>query len=258
MHPILFHIGGITIHTYGVFVATGFALGLLLAVRSAKRAGVDPNKIIDLSVYILIAAIIGSRVLYVFVNWRDFRSNLFEAFYLWKGGLVFYGGFIGAASVAFWYMRRHALPVWKTVDILAPSIALGQSIGRIGCFSAGCCYGKPCDNWWRVTFSHPQTLAPIGVPLHPTQLYDSAGTFLIFLALIVLQKRKKIEGEVFCAYAIMYAGSRFIVEMFRGDDRGPVFLGGLSLSQMIAVFVAMAGVSMLFYLVSRKAPQQSK
>ncbi|MFH1675040.1 MAG: prolipoprotein diacylglyceryl transferase [Pseudomonadota bacterium] len=248
MHPTLFHIGNFAVHTYGFFIAIGFMLAISLAIREAKRVGEDGEKIIDLALYILIAAIVGSRLLYVAINWGDFRADPLEMLRIWNGGLVFYGGLIGASFVTVWYLRKHQLHVWKTADILAPSIALGQSIGRIGCFFAGCCYGKVCDYWWCVTFTHPESLAPKGIPLHPTQLYSSVNAFLIYLVLIGLRRSKKFEGELFWVYMLLYAITRSVIEFFRGDHRGTLFGGLLSTSQTIGIVMAVVAGFMIWYL----------
>ncbi len=248
MHPTLFHIGNFAVHTYGFFVAIGFLLAISLAVREAKRVDEDGEKIIDLALYILIAAIVGSRLLYIAINWGDFRAHPVEMVRIWNGGLVFYGGLIGAFLMTVWYLGKHRLHIWKTADILAPYIALGQSIGRIGCFFAGCCYGKVCHHWWAVTFTHPESLAPKGVPLHPTQIYSSVNAFLIYLVLIRLRRSKKFEGKLFWVYILLYAITRSIIEFFRGDHRGTLLGGLLSTSQTIGIVMALVAVFMLFYL----------
>jgi phosphatidylglycerol:prolipoprotein diacylglycerol transferase len=248
MYPTLFHIGNFAVHTYGVLVATGFLLAISLAVREARRVSEDPEKIIDLSLYIIIAAIIGSRLLYVAINWRVFKDDPLEIIRIWNGGLVFYGGLIGAMLVTIWYLRKYRIPVWKTADIFAPSIALGQSVGRLGCFFAGCCYGKVCDHWWCIAFTHPDSLAPKGIPLHPVQLYASANAFLIYVILTGLRRHKKFEGELFWLYILLYAITRSVIEFFRGDHRGALFGGLLSTSQTIGIVMALVAILMLVYL----------
>ncbi|MFA4910551.1 MAG: prolipoprotein diacylglyceryl transferase, partial [Desulfobacteria bacterium] len=170
MYPILFQIGSFKIHTYGVFIALGFLTGIILALREAKRVGEKPENILDLSFYSIIAAIVGSRLLYIIINYRYYMENPLEMAKIWSGGLVFYGGFVLALIVGIWYIRKNHLSLWKTVDVMAPSIAIGQAIGRLGCFSAGCCYGKVTTLPWAVTFSNPECLANLGVPVHPTEL----------------------------------------------------------------------------------------
>ncbi|OGW06363.1 MAG: prolipoprotein diacylglyceryl transferase, partial [Nitrospinae bacterium RIFCSPLOWO2_01_FULL_39_10] len=184
MHPILFKIGPITIYTYGVLIATAFFLGLALAARQARVEGEDPQKIMDLSFYILISAIVGSRLLYIVVEYKEYISNPLRIFKVWEGGLVFYGGFIMAMAVVIIYIRKHEMNLWKVGDILAPSVAIGQGVGRLGCFFAGCCYGRETDVPWAFIFKDPNTLAPMDVHLHPTQLYDSANGFIIFVILL--------------------------------------------------------------------------
>ena len=245
MHPILFKLGPITIYTYGLFIALAFLASIYLAALSAKREGIDSQKIIDLSFYLMLAAIIGSRLLYVLLNFKYYLSAPGAIWQIWEGGLVFYGGLIAAAAVSFIYIRKKGLNLWQITDIFAPSIALGQAIGRWGCFFAGCCYGKPTDLPWAITFHDPASLAPLGIPLHPTQLYSSLKDLIIFAILILLQKRKKFHGQLFWAYVLFYAVLRFIVEFFRGDPR--CFLPGelLSTAQVIGIALFLLAIVML-------------
>ncbi|MBW1740252.1 MAG: prolipoprotein diacylglyceryl transferase [Deltaproteobacteria bacterium] len=251
MYPVLFHVGPFTLHTYGIFIAMAFLSAIALALREARRVGEDANKILDLCFYVLIAAIVGSRILYVLINWSTFRHDPFEIVRIWHGGLVFYGGFIGALITALWYIRRKGLPILKTADIMAPSIAFGQFVGRIGCFFAGCCYGRNCDLPWAVTFTHPESLAPKGVPLHPTQLYSSLNGLLIFLVLKRLMRNKGFEGQIFWTYVFLYAVTRSILEHFRGDDRGMLFGSMLSSSQFIGLIMAVIAIVMMIILRRR-------
>ena len=253
MHPILFRIGPLTIHTYGLLLAIAFLSGISLAVRQAKVEGEDPQKIFDLCFYLVVAAILGSRLLFVVLNYRFYLDNPLHIFKLWKGGLVFYGGLLGALAVGSWYMKRHKLPLWKLTDILAPSIALGQTIGRLGCFTAGCCYGKPANAAWAVTFSDLNCLAPTGIPLHPVQLYSSAAALVVFLLLLLIYRLHRFRGQVFWSYVVLYSVSRFILEFWRGDERGFTNLLGytLSTSQLIACLAFIAGITMLFLLRKR-------
>ena len=251
MHPILFKIGPITIYTYGVLIATAFFLGLALAARQARVEGEDPQKIMDLSFYILISAIVGSRLLYIVVEYKEYISNPLRIFKVWEGGLVFYGGFIIAMAVVIIYIKKNEMSLWKVGDILAPSVAIGQGVGRLGCFFAGCCYGRETDVPWAVIFKNPNTLAPMDVHLHPTQLYDSANGFIIFAILLILRKFKKFDGQLFWTYTLLYAVGRFIVEIFRGDERGFV-TASLSTSQFIAIPLFAVSIVMLIKLKRRK------
>ncbi|MBI5750318.1 MAG: prolipoprotein diacylglyceryl transferase [Nitrospinae bacterium] len=257
MHPILFKIGPITIYTYGVLIATAFFLGLTLAARQARAEGEDPQKIMDLSFYILISAIVGSRLLYIVVEYKEYISNPLRIFKVWEGGLVFYGGFIMATAVVIIYIRKHEMNLWKVGDILAPSVAIGQGVGRLGCFFAGCCYGRETDVSWAVIFKDPNTLAPLDVHLHPTQLYDSANGFIIFAMLLILRKFKKFDGQLFWTYTLLYAVGRFIVEIFRGDERGFVIESFLSTSQFIAIPLFIASLAMLIKLKRQKSEQKT-
>ena len=242
MHPELFKIGPLTIHTYGVLVAAGFLLGLGLAVKQARKEGIPPNKIADLGFYILLSALIGSRLFYVIVNASHYMRNPLDVFKVWEGGLVFYGGLLFTVPMVLWYVKKNDLGVWSIADLFAPSLAIGHAIGRIGCFYSGCCYGKPAEGLpWAVTFTDPQCLALTGVPLHPTQLYESLGEFTIFFALIILRGHKTFKGQLFMIYLILYSVLRFIVEFFRGDVARGFFTSQISLSQ---------GVSILMFLVA--------
>lgn len=247
MFPVLIKLGPLTLHTYGLLVATGFVTGLFLAVRQAKRQGISSERILDLGFYILLAAIIGSRLLFVATAPEHYLSRPLEIFKIWEGGLVFYGGLIFAVPVAVWYMNRHSLDKWAIADIIAPSIAIGHAIGRLGCFSAGCCYGAPAEGLpWAVTFLHPETLAIRGVPLHPAQIYESLGELVNFSLLIILRKHQSFKGQLFWTYILFYSVLRFVVEFFRGDEiRGFIF-AGISTSQGISV--VMAAVAAVVYI----------
>ncbi|MBI5427337.1 MAG: prolipoprotein diacylglyceryl transferase [Nitrospinae bacterium] len=252
MYPVLVEIGFFKIFTYGLFVATGFFIAILLAANQAQKAGLDQQKILDLCFYVLVSAIIGARVLYVVVEYRHFLERPVEVFMFWKGGLVFYGGLIAAVGVSVWFLNKRRMPLWKVGDTVAPSIAIGQAIGRWGCFFAGCCYGVRTDVPWGVTFTDPRSLAPLNVSLHPTQIYLSLNALLIFSFLVWLRKRKSFEGQVFWAYGILYSIGRFIIEYYRGDDRGYAVQGVLSTSQFIGIFTLVFSLAMYFRLRSKR------
>ena len=253
MHPVLIRIGPLTIHTYGVLLAIGFLLGIGLAVRQAKKQGMPENRIIDLGFYILLAAILGSRLMFILINADYFVSNPVAVFKIWEGGLVFYGGVLLAVPTAVWYVKKNDLGIWRTADIFAPSIAIGHAFGRLGCFFAGCCYGKTAAQLpWGVIFSDPECLAPTNVLLHPTQLYESGGEFLNFLILFILQKHRSFKGQISMTYLLLYSVLRFIVEFFRGDaERGFIF-AGLSISQGISIIMFVVAVTGLVVLKQRK------
>ncbi len=260
--PQIFGIGPLTIYTYGVLLAAAYLLGLQLAIVRARKAGLDSGRMLDLGVYLVIAALVGAKLLLLFVNFNYFRSNPGEIIVLARSGGVFYGGLIGATLVAFWYIKRHRLPLWTTCDVFAPGIALGHVVGRVGCLMAGCCYGLPTSMPWAITFTDPFAAAnvgtPLNVPLHPTQLYE-AGAELLILAFLLVTERKgrTFAGRTFWGYMLLYAISRFVIEFYRGDERGLV--AGLSTSQFISLVLATLSVIMLVVLRRRQpAPEPAQ
>ena len=249
MYPLLFKIGDFAFHTYGLMLALGFILAMLLALKEARRLGLDPNLIMDLFFYLVIAALAGSRLFYVLTNWNEFRADPMDAIKFWRGGLVFYGGLIFAFLTGLWYVRRHHLDFRQLADLIAPSIALGQAMGRLGCFAAGCCYGAPSTAPWACTFTSKDSLAPLGIALHPTQIYESAATFGIFVALLTMRKSKRFEGRLFWYYLLFYSVARFIIEFYREDPRGWAIPGVLSIAQAIGIPAVLLA---LFMLLRRK------
>jgi phosphatidylglycerol:prolipoprotein diacylglycerol transferase len=257
VYPKLFELGPFTVYTYGVLLAAAYLLGLKLAMVRAKARGLDANRVLDLGIYIIIAALVGAKALLLIVDFKVYWNSPQEILSLLRSGGVFYGGLITAIAVAFWYIHRHALPFWTTCDAFAPAIALGHVTGRLGCFAAGCCYGKPTNVPWAVVFTDPAAAAnvgtPLGIPLHPTQLYESSAELLILILLLTTEKRgKRFPGRTFWLYMILYAVSRYIIEFYRGDPRGVVF--GVSTSQFISLLLAPLAIAMLIYL-SRTTPQ---
>jgi len=258
VYPELFTVGPLTVYTYGVLLAAAYLLGLRLAMARAKARSLDPTRMLDLGIYIIISALVGAKALLVVVEWRHFTSSPAEFLSLARSGGVFYGGLILAVSVALWYIRRHRLPVWQTCDVFAPGIALGHAVGRLGCLAAGCCYGRPTSVGWAVTFTNPAAAAnvgtPLGVPLHPTQLYESAAEALILGLLLATERRgRPFPGRTFWLYMLLYGVSRFVIEFYRGDPRGMVF-DALSTSQFISVVLVPLSLVMLVWL-SRRADQ---
>jgi phosphatidylglycerol---prolipoprotein diacylglyceryl transferase len=250
MHPILIELGGFSIKTYGFLIAIGFALGLFIALREARRVGLSVDAIGDLAFYILLGAIVGSRLYYILTNLDYFKQHPLDMFKIWEGGLTFFGGFMLAVILCVWMIRKHHLPVWKTLDVFAPSLAVGVFFGRLGCFSAGCCYGKACDLPWAVTFTHPLTLARSGIALHPTQLYSALGAAITFILLYSLRKRKTFYGQLTLLWALCYSCERMITEQFRGDIRGGMLADGIEISFIIAVIIIIA--SLILYPVLKK------
>lgn len=250
MHPILFRLGGLEIYAYGFFILLGFVTGAVLAIQKARKARIwiPFERIVDIFFYAVLSAIVGSRILFVLINFDAYRENPLKIFKIWEGGLVFYGGLILAVGVSVGYMMWHRLPIWKLADLSSPSIALGLFFGRIGCFFAGCCYGKETSLPWGVTFTNQNSLARVNVPLHPTQLYDAANGLAIFFVLTWMERRKTFDGQIFWLFLFLYSITRFLIEMLRGDSRGFLFQDLLSTSQGIGIFLAIASLFMLFFL----------
>lgn len=249
-----FDIGPLTVYTYGVLLAAAYLLGLQLAIVRARRAGLDSSRVLDLGVYLVIAALVGAKLLLLLVNFNYFRTNPAEILVLVRSGGVFYGGLIGATLVAFWYIKRHGLPLWTTCDMFAPGIALGHVVGRLGCLMAGCCYGTPTSVPWAITFTDPFAAAnvgtPLNIPLHPTQLYEAGAELLILVFLLATERKgRTFPGRTFWGYMLLYAISRFIIEFYRGDERGLIM--GLSTSQFISLVLAPLSLIMLVVLRRR-------
>ena len=206
-----------------------------------------PNKSMTLSFYSIVAAIIGSRLLDVLLKWNYFSAHPLEIFMIWKGGLAFQGGLIFGLLTVLYYIYRHQMALWTTLDIMAVATPLGQFIGRLGCFMAGCCYGRECHVPWAVTFNNPDTLAPMGVPVHPTQLYESFLMLGVFSSLLWLRHRQKFPGQLLGTYLLLAGAVRFFVEFFRGDDRGPVLMLGMASTQVIALGLIVAAAIFLIW-----------
>jgi len=254
MYPELFRIGSFPINTYGVFLAVAFLCAILISVKLAARDGLPREKIYDLSLWMLVASLIGSKVLMLFTEpeYRDHPWQLLSLDFLRSGG-VFYGGLVGAILMGYFLMKRYRLPWWKTADACAPGIAIGNFFGRQGCFAAGCCWGKPTSLPWGVKFTelgHEITGVPTNTYLHPTQLYESFAMLIVFFFLLWLHKRKRFNGQVILVYALSYSVVRFAIEFVRDDPRGDIFgltsLTGLSTSQMISLVVGIGAAVLLF------------
>jgi phosphatidylglycerol:prolipoprotein diacylglycerol transferase len=258
MHPVLFDLhlgrfGVFSIGTYGLFYALGFLLALRLAMSYARREGLDPARIVDLGIVALLSGFVGAKLLLYLIDFRTYLADPMAMLRNLRSAGVFYGGFGLACLAVYRYVRKHDLPLGKVADLAAPPLALGQAIGRIGCFMAGCCYGKTCDLPWAVTFSDPRayelTGVTLGVPLHPTQLYHVMADLLILGITVWFMKRRRFAGQVFWIYVLSYALLRFLVEFYRGDSvRGLFFGASLSTSQLIALPAALAAALVLYLL----------
>jgi len=259
MFPRLFTIGDLlTVHTYGVLVATGLLVGLYTASRYAARAGLQRETLWNLGVYMALTALVGAKLTLLVTEWRYFAEHPGEIF-SWasfQSGGIFYGGLLFAAALAIGYAWRFRLEFAALADAYAPGLALGHAIGRLGCFSAGCCWGKPTEAAWGVTFTDPYSAqlvgVPLGLPLHPSQLYEAAAELIIFALLVLLWRRRRYAGEILASYLMLYAVARFAIEFFRGDPRGGfLFDGALSVPQ--GVSVALFLVAGLYWLRQRRS-----
>lgn len=258
MHPILFKIplfGGIPIYSYGVMYATAFLAGLYWSTREAKRLGVNTDFILDLSFYIILASIVGGRLVFILVGWEHYVAQPWDILKLWQGGFVFYGGLICALLVGWVYAKKRGYGFFEIGDLMIPGLALGHVFGRLGCFFAGCCYGRPVEGSFfpSITFPFdPTSLALQGIPLYPTQLMESLANLCIFLVLFFLTRHKKFTGQVFIAYIILYAVMRSTLEFFRGDDvRGYVIPHWLTTSQFISLALVAGAVASYLWLRKR-------
>lgn len=258
MYPKLFTIGSFSQHTYGVLVAAGFLAGLWLAVRLARREGLDGERVFNLAVYVALAAFVGAKLLLLVTDWGYYSLNPGQILSLssFQAGGIFYGGLLFAVVFAVWYTRHVGLPFLKVADAFAPGIALGHALGRLGCFFAGCCWGKPTSLPWAVTFTDPYARqmfgVPLGIPLHPTQLYEALAEALIFVFLLWQRKSKSYDGQTFSLYLALYGAARLALEFLRDDpDRGFLFDGRISLSQFISLLLI--ALSAAFWYWKRQA-----
>jgi phosphatidylglycerol---prolipoprotein diacylglyceryl transferase len=259
MHPILFEVGGFTIYTYGVLLAAAYLLGLQYALVRARTRGLNPQRVMDLGIWIIVSALAGAKLLLLIVYPGRFATSVEGLFNLARSAGIFYGGLIAAVGVAFFYMRRSKLPLWTTTDCFAPGIALGHAIGRMGCLMAGCCYGRPTSVPWAITFRNPEAQAnvgtPLNVPLHPTQIYEAAAELVILgILLATEQKGRQFPGRTFWFYMLLYGISRFVIEFYRGDSRG-VVLGVLSTSQFVSAILIPLAILMLVLLGTTVDPR---
>ena len=266
MFPTLIEIFGIPVSTYGILVAIGMIVAYFLFLRLSKREGLNPDSVEFVFIVTVLSGLVGSRIAFV-IEHPEFVESFLDIFAIWKGGVSFYGGFIGAVFGFLLSVRIKSLPFWKSADAAAPSLVLGHAIGRLGCFSAGCCYGRPvpgADNlsvgihfvkdfpFFYLVFPQGST-APPGIALYPTQLLEAAGNLLIFIVLLLLYRKKTFDGEVIALYAILYGSLRFALEFYRGVTP-PIEAIGLTWNQLVSIALVATGI--LLFLVLRKMRNQ--
>ena len=260
MLPRLITIGNFFLPTYGVCVALGFLVGMWIATREARRRGLNPEAISNLAVYCALAGLAGAKLMMIALDFDTFvrhPARLFSVDTLLSAG-VFHGGFLAAVLVLVVYIRRQRLPGWSVADCLVPGLALGHAIGRLGCFAAGCCWGTRCDRPWAVTFTNPDAHAitgvPLDIPLHPTQLYESFGTFVVFGLLMWRARRAHAPGTILAWYLVSYSLVRLVTESYREHQEALPFGGPLTWTQWIAVLLAVVGAA--FLTLRRTAPRK--
>lgn len=233
MYPELLKIGNFTIYTYGVLVAFGFFIGMQYIVKYSKNL-IAKQQLYDFLFYVILVGIIGARLLYILTNLQYYVSNPLEMVQVWKGGLVYYGGFIVVLIFSYIYCKSKTINMFKLADVFAPALALGHVFGRIGCFFSGCCYGKNTECFLSIAHKHP------------TQLYEALGNLIIFFVLHNLLKKTHKDGYIFVMYMLLYSVLRFCVELLRGDDRGQ-FVFNLSPAQNISIVIFVVAVILLVY-----------
>ncbi len=267
MHPIAFQLGSFPVHWYGVMIALAFLAGLWTATGRARRENISGERISDITLWLMAGGILGARIVYVATYWKEeFADQPFsEIFMIQHGGLVYYGGLIGAALAGSIYIRWKKMPLWKTADVFAPSIALGNVFGRIGCLLNGCCFGQVCAAPWAISFpngsyawqQHYQQGRvgehDLSLPVHPTQIYDALLNLVVYIFLAWLFRHKKFDGQVFPTYLLCYAVTRSFVEYFRGDYTDLHYHLGLTPAQWISVPIFVTGLVLAVMLSRRGA-----
>ena len=250
--PVAFNLGPLNVHWYGVMMALAFVAGIWTASRRCLLDGIHPEKVLDIGPWLIVGAIIGARTFYVVSYWKEqFAGRPFiEVFMVQHGGLVYYGGLLGALSSGILFARLKQIPVWRLADTLAPSIALGYIFGRMGCLLNGCCYGQPSLLPWAITFPAGHDTHPVdqaGIPVHPTQVYDSLLSLGLYLFLGWLFRRKKFDGQIFASYLICYACTRSLVELFRGDYP-QYYAGWITPAHLVSILILTGGLALFFLL----------
>lgn len=247
MHPELLHLGPIVLPAYGAALGVAFVLGLLLLRRRAPEYGVDRETAVDMGIWLILSGLAGAKLLLLVVEGPGYYLTSFRGLLeLFRAGGVFYGGLLGALAAALFFVKVKKVPFLAFADAAAPAVALGQAIGRLGCLAAGCCWGASCTKPWAITFTDTKAAenvgVPLGLPLHPTQLYEALGLFAL-AGLVVWFGKGRVPGRTFSLYLLGAAALRFTVELFRGDPRGTVPGTALSTSQGIALGLFVLGIA---------------
>lgn len=253
MHPLLFQLGPIPVHTYGFLIAIGFLIAVQVIKRLAERAKLDVNRVLDLVFWTMLVGFIGARFLFVLTRIDYFMANPGDLFKVWEGGLVFFGGPLAAIPFVIWYTRKYKLPLWSTMDVMIPGLAIAHVFGRFGCVAAGCCYGKPTGGDWGLKLNSDLVDPAFrGIYLHPVQLYEAGAVLALFFGLIWVSRRKLFDGQVVLTYFMAYPIVRSVTELFRGDlIRGFVIDEWLSTSQFISLLVFLGAGFVLFWRLNQ-------
>jgi phosphatidylglycerol:prolipoprotein diacylglycerol transferase len=244
MHPILFKLGPITIYTYGVMAALGIFFGSLILMKLAEREGLNTKDIADTAFWTVIAGVIGARVFFFLYN-PEYLNPWYRLFFFWEGGLVWYGGVFFGSLTAIYFIKKRNIPLWKFADIVSIPLSVGLGFGRIGCTMAGCCYGKVCHLPFSIVFKDPHSAAPLNIPLYPTQPISAAANFAIAGVLYFLYKKRRISGEVFGFYLVLYGVFRFLIEFWRATPKE--LLGLFSNNQVISIIMVAVGTLIVIY-----------
>jgi len=257
MKPVLFRLGPFAIYSYGAMLMVGFAAGIAWSARAAKKRGLSPNDIVDFALTCLIAAIVGSRLVYVLLDYKTYIHDPLSAFMIWKGGLAYHGGLAGGFIAAVWFCRSRGIPLGELAEVTTPAVPLGYAITRIGCFLNGCCYGKPCTLPWAVQFPSEQVPGMLTPPSHPTQIYSSLSSLLVFGIIVWAQRRVRFPGQSFLLYLILYSIERFLIEFLRAPFPGRPEPAGLTYAQWTSILLVVI-TAVVWWSLDRKARDSSR
>jgi phosphatidylglycerol:prolipoprotein diacylglycerol transferase len=248
MHPLLFKIGSVPIHSYGVMIALGFLVAVFVGTTLAKKSKLDVERVLDLGFWTFLVGFLGARLYYVLTQFEFFSNHPEAIFRVWEGGLVFYGGPLACLPFCYWYMKKYKMPGWKVADVFIPCLTVAHAFGRLGCLAAGCCYGKPTGTDFGLIFFSDQVEPHLhGIRLHPTQIYESTVLFTLFFGLLWVFKIKKFDGQVALTYFIAYPIIRSVIEIFRGDQvRGFVIENLISWGQFTSGIVFLVASLVLY------------
>ncbi len=249
MFPIILRFGSFNLYSYGLMLFISFLVGIKLTSARAKRFGVREEKITNLALYILLGAIVGSRLLYVLLHWNEFERDLIGIFAFWRGGLgglMFFGGYIGSLLLGIYYVKKERLPLRKMLDAATPAVALGEFFTRIGCFLNGCCFGKSTNLPWGIHFPKDSPAGFLG-RVHPTQLYSSLFGLILFFFVLFLERKRLKDGSLFAITLILYALFRFLIDFVRYYEDYANFLT----NQLIAISLIIFGI--ILYIRFQKA-----